>query len=238
MSYFDRLAQYATGDFSRAHVRLQEFVPADLTDPVEPEYLAERPAAIFSPPSPTEGSGRSFAGTVLENESVAPPTAAFTRETKTEATHFATTNESRRETVTSPETHVSVEQRRDEFRTLVQQIRNEFNQTTPITRSVRHEISPEQPGEIRHRTDRHTERIERTTSFSGSPVTKPTVAQPRPAGNNGVSALAPTIGPEIHVHIGRIDVKVPAEKTEKERPTEKPRGVISLDEYLAQRRRN
>jgi hypothetical protein len=42
--------------------------------------------------------------------------------------------------------------------------------------------------------------------------------------------------PEIYVHIGRIDVKVPSEKAETATVAEKPRGVISLEEYLAQRR--
>ena len=62
---------------------------------------------------------------------------------------------------------------------------------------------------------------------------------PTALADNPPATLAATkSAPEVHVHIGRIDVKVPTAKAEKEIAPEKPRGVISLEEYLAQRRRN
>ena len=237
MSYFDRLARFAIGDFARVQVRLQEFVPGEFAESEGPEAFAERqyPAVTQAPAAATQLK-------VSASETSDERLAALPRETviesETRTTEIDITREATLQLVSTPVTHVSVDQRRADYRSLVQQIRSEFAFAHHTTRVARQEISNEKQTEVRHRTDRHTERIDRTTHRVEVPSKRASDPGSALADNPPATSAATKSAPEVHVHIGRIDVKVPTAKAEKEIAPEKPRGVISLEEYLAQRRRN
>jgi hypothetical protein len=215
---------------------LQEFVPPEAEIPEDPFIPAGRPVAEISPElrpiasAPTASGARGTEQLPTTNpsqSSVSERIETVHRTESREIQHHAS------ETLVKP---ITLDQQRAEFRTLIHQIRSEFHATTVLPTPGPRDVTHTRGGERFVRTDRHTERIERTAALKiqgpGTPLPKAS-AEPMEKPNSGRTNGS---SPEIYVHIGRIDVKVPSEKAETATVAEKPRGVISLEEYLAQRR--
>lgn len=236
MSYFDRLAAFATGQFSRAEVQIREFIP--LYDEVSPETSEPHPGTQSSTPSPARPS--------VQRESSPVVSEHFTREQSHHETthHEATRTEIHRESspTLSQTEHFHRQEIREGDRALT--IRQEHNQ---LLVAIRNEFKAGLA--CQHH---ETVILAGSSGLETRPFASPTAPR-RP-----VSALAPKTfskgtrpdatttstetsaksEPEIHVHIGRIDVKAPSTPARTEPVREKPKGVISLEEYLAQRRAN
>lgn len=236
MSYFDRLANFATGNFERVQVRLQEYVPAELEITEAPDFPADR-----SWPKNVLDQAREIDTTSAPAKSGVEPSIAIRPDTVSPAagpgtSHHTEFREIHHELIDASETVVTLNQRTEEYKSLIHQIRSEFHTSTFVTSPGPRDVTHTREGERFVRTDRHTERVER---FSAAAV--PSSNPPSPKATNGAAGKSEnsrtiTANPEIYVHIGRIDVKVPVEKAETPTIADKPRGVISLEEYLAQRR--
>ncbi len=236
MSYFDRLANFATGNFERVQVRLLEYVPAELEITEAPDFPADR-----SWTQNASHQAREINTTSAPAKSDVGPSIAVRPDTVSPAagpgtSHHTEMREIHHQPGDPSATAITLHERQEEFRSLIQQIRSEFHTSTFVTSPGPRDVTHTREVERFVRTDRHTERLERI-SAAAVPSTNP----PSPkatdvaAGKSDNSRTIPA-SPEIYVHIGRIDVKVPVEKAETPTIADKPRGVISLEEYLAQRR--
>lgn len=234
MSYFDRLAAFATGQFSRAEVQIREFIP--LYDEVSPEAVEPRPGTRSASSSPVHPSAPKEPRSVV--------TEHFNREQNHhESTHheasrteihwessptLSQTEHFHRQEIREGDRALTI---RQEHNQLLVAIRNEFkaglacqhHDTVILAGTSGSETRPFAPP-ASPRTPSPTPAVR-----AANPIRRATVSTP---------AQEPVAKhePEIHIHIGRIDVKAPASPVCEEATREKPKGVISLDEYLAQRR--
>ncbi len=234
MTYFERLAAFAQGQFVRAEAQIQEFIPLGEESTLEPlEFTSsDRPGSNRPAQVPTrEVSPKAVPSPVLH-----------------EQTHHHHTHHEAVRTETQQELGVTVEQPTHFHRQEIHEgdraltIRQEHNQ---LLVAIRNEFKA---GLACQHHDTvilaGTSGLETRPPAPLTPVTRapslPTRSAPAPLGRTinspAPTTISPPSEPEIHIHIGRIDVKVPPVPAREEPVREKPKGVISLEEYLAQRR--